>query len=122
MNGYTAYASTMNGTEDPRHTEYRLLGSVTGALMRANAPKSILQDRLNALLWNQKIWQAFLVDLADDDNALPPKLKASLRELGLWVVKETNLLIDDGGDFDALIAVNRNIMEGLRPSLSAAAE
>jgi flagellar protein FlaF len=90
--------------------------------MRANAPESILQDRLNALLWNQKIWQAFLVDLAEDDNALPPKLKASLRELGLWVVKETNLLIDDGGDFDALIAVNRNIMEGLRPSLSAAAE
>lgn len=122
MNGYNAYAAAMNNTEDPRSTEYRLLGSVTGALIRANTAEASLQDRLNALLWNQQVWEAFLVDLSDEDNALPQNLRASLINLSLWIIKETDALMDIGDDLEAMILINRNIMEGLRPSMSAAAE
>jgi flagellar protein FlaF len=122
MNGYNAYVAAMNNTEDPRSTEYRLLGSVTGALIRANTAEASLQDRLNALLWNQQVWEAFLVDLSDEDNALPQKLRASLTNLSLWIIKETDALMDNGDDLEAMILINRNIMEGLRPSMSAAAE
>ena len=122
MNGYNAYAAAMNNTEDPRSTEYRLLGSVTGALIRANTAEASLQDRLNALLWNQQVWEAFLVDLSDEGNALPQKLRASLTNLSLWIIKETDALMDNGDDLEAMILINRNIMEGLRPSMSAVAE
>lgn len=122
MNGYTAYASAMNTTEDPRSIEYRLLGSVTGALIRANTPDTTLQDRLNALLWNQQVWEAFLVDLSEGDNVLPSNLKARLSQLSHWIIKETDALMDSGDDLEAMILINRNIMEGLRPSMSAAAE
>ena len=121
MEGYNAYAQTQNVTEDPRHTEYRLLAQVTGALIKARDGKGRLQEKIEALLWNQRVWEVFMADLMDAGNALPQALKAQLVSLAIWVVKETNAVLDDSGDIDALIAVNRNIMDGLRPAVAIAA-
>ena len=121
MEGYNAYAQAQNVTEDPRHTEYRLLAQVTGALIKARYGECRLQEKIQALLLNQRVWEAFMADLTDTGNTLPQALKAQLVSLAIWVVKETNAVLDDSGDIDALIAVNRNIMDGLRPAVATAA-
>lgn len=121
MRGYNAYAAAQNVTEDPRHTEYRLLAQVTGALIKARDGEGTLQDRISTLLWNQRVWEAFMTDLSDEGNVLPQALRGQLLSLAVWVVKETGAVLDDTGDIDSLITVNRNIMDGLRPAVATAA-
>ncbi len=70
-------------------------------------------DRLTAL-------DAFIIDLSSEGNQLPKELRAQIIGLGLWVGRETIQVLDGTGDIDALINVNRTIMEGLAPQPSAA--
>ncbi|MBL8807327.1 MAG: flagellar biosynthesis regulator FlaF [Rhodospirillales bacterium] len=121
MSGYQAYGRAQNTTENPRSTEYRLLAQVCGALTRAKEGKRGTAEFVDALLWNKKVWDAFIIDLSSDGNQLPRELRAQIIGIGLWVGRETIQVLDGNGDIDALINVNRTIMEGLAPQPSAAA-
>lgn len=110
---YVAYGRTQNRVEGPRQVEYRLLGQVTGALIAVRGTKD-KRKFFDALLWNQRVWDAFLHDVSDEGNQLPFALRKQIIALCLWVRKETDALIDGKGDLEALITVNRNIMDGLR--------
>ncbi|MBO6559992.1 MAG: flagellar biosynthesis regulator FlaF [Nisaea sp.] len=112
--GYAAYKSVQTQTESHQQVEYRLLGQVTSALLKAKEPDANLQDRLNAVLWNGKVWDAFLCDLSEPGNRLPVGLKSSLIQLAHWVAKETELAIEGKAGLEAMINVNRQIMEGLQ--------
>jgi len=112
--GYAAYKSAQKQTESHQQIEYRLLGQVTSALLKAREADASLQDRLNAILWNNKVWDAFLCDLSEPGNNLPEGLKNSLIQLARWVAKETELAIEGKAGLDAMINVNRQIMEGLQ--------
>ncbi|UUX50499.1 flagellar biosynthesis regulator FlaF [Nisaea acidiphila] len=112
--GYAAYSSVQKQTESHQQVEYRLLGQVTSALLKAQDTECTLQDRLNAVLWNGKVWDAFLCDLSEPGNQLPQGLKTSLIQLAHWVARETELAIETNVGLDALINVNRQIMEGLQ--------
>ncbi len=120
MSGYQAYGRAQNTTESPRSTEYRLLAQVCGALTRARDGKRGTSEFVDALLWNKKVWDAFIIDLSSEGNQLPKELRAQIIGLGLWVGRETIQVLDGTGDIDALINVNRTIMEGLAPQPSAA--
>lgn len=113
--GYSAYKTAQNNQMDGRDTEYRLLAQVTGALMAARDNPKDIKAKVDAVLWNSKIWSAFRVDLYSDDNRLPQELRASLISLSLWVDRETHAVMDGNSDMDALIEINRNIMAGLKP-------
>ena len=115
MQGYAAYTKTQATTGSHRDTEYRLLGAVTGALVRAKGEDITLQEKIKAVLWNDKVWNAFMCDLGSSENTLPKPLKDALMSLAIWVTKETQRILDNEADLDALINVNRQIMEGLRP-------
>lgn len=121
MQGYSAYAKVQSTTGSYRDTEYRLLGAVTGALVRVRDGEGSLQDKIKAVLWNDKVWNAFMCDLSSPENNLPKSLKAALVSLAIWVTKETQRVLDNIADLDGLINVNRQIMEGLRPKDVAAA-
>lgn len=121
MSGYQSYQQSMGVAHNPRDTEYRLIGNVTSALIKASEEDCPLKQKISALLWNQKVWNAFLSDLAHPENVLPEDLKNNLIKLATWVFRETQLVMDDEADFSALINVNKTIMEGLRPQVSAAA-
>lgn len=121
MQGYAAYANTQNTTGSHRDTEYRLLGAVTGALVRARDTETTLQDKIKAVLWNDKVWNAFMCDLGSPDNTLPKALKGALMSLAIWVTKETQRILDNEADLDGLININRQIMEGLRQKPAAMA-
>ncbi len=115
MQGYSAYTKVQATTGSHRDTEYRLLGAVTGALVRARDTETSLQDKIKAVLWNDRVWNAFMCDLGSPENHLPKPLKGALMSLALWVTKETQRILDNDADLEALINVNRQIMEGLRP-------
>lgn len=117
MQGYSAYRRTQGAvaTQNGRDMEYRLLAQVTGALIKARDGTVTLQERLNAILRNEKVWGVFLADLNHPDNGLPQTLKGGIASLALWVMKETQLVIDTDASLDDLILINRQIMAGLKP-------
>ena len=114
---YGAYKSVVaaNATNDTRDMEYRLLAQVTGQLIDARDGKLTLQERLAAVLNNEKIWSVFLSDLNEPGNGLPKALKVNLASLALFVIKETNHVVDTDAPLDDLIMINRQIMAGLKP-------
>ena len=113
MNGYAAYAKVQNVAENPRAIERRLLGTVTGALMRARENAGNLGNLIEALLWNKRIWDHLLNELSAGDNRLPEELRNGLVKLAVWVSGETQRVLDGESDTDMLIEVNQNVMEGL---------
>jgi flagellar protein FlaF len=120
---YQAYQTASARSEDPRSTEYRLLGQVTRALMEASESKSWeLRRRADALDWNRRIWSTFAADCASQGNQLPDQLKAGIISLSIFVSKETSAVMRGDSDFQALIDINRTVMQGLAPAVSAQAQ
>lgn len=119
---YKAYQTASARTEDPRSTEYRLMGQVTRALMEAKevAPTEI-RKRAEALDWNRRVWTAFAADCANQENRLPESLRASIISLSIYISKETSNAMRGGGDIDVLIDINRTVMQGLAPQGATAA-
>jgi flagellar protein FlaF len=119
---YRAYQTASARTEDPRSTEYRLMGQVTRALMEIkDADAREIRKRAEVLDWNRRIWTAFAADCASNDNALPDSLRASIISLAIFISKETSTAMRGGGDIETLIDLNRTIMQGLAPQGAAAA-
>jgi flagellar protein FlaF len=119
---YQAYQRTSARAEDPRSTEYRLLGQVTRALIEVQEiePREI-RKRAEALDWNRRVWSAFAADCANPDNGLPDALRASIISLSIFISKETSTAMRGGGDIETLIDLNRTVMQGLEPGAQAAA-
>jgi flagellar protein FlaF len=122
MSGIDAYKKTINQTATSRDTEYRLLAQVTSELIKAvenqkgakGDPKKMSQVA-SALNWNKQVWDVFVEDCGTAGNQLPRELRAAIVSLGIWVTKETALALEGDGDIDSLVAVNRDIMKGLKP-------
>lgn len=126
MSQYDAYKRTIRQTATPRDVEYRLLAQVTAALMRAKDARAAsvrdprrMAEVMDALNWNNQVWDAFVEDVGTEGNMLPRELRAAIVSLGIWVTRETALVTSGEGDIDALIAVNRAIMRGLNPGVAA---
>ena len=118
---YQAYQTASARTEDPRNTEYRLLGQVTRALMELETlDKREIRKRAEVLDWNRRVWSAFAADCASDHNGLPDQLRASIISLSIFVSKETSDAMRGHVDLEALISINRTVMQGLAPQPEAA--
>jgi flagellar protein FlaF len=113
MQGYAAYAKIQNVAENPRMIERRLLGTVTGALIRARQNPLNLGNLIEALLWNKRIWDHLLQEIAAEDNRLPKELRQGLMKLAVWVSGETQKVLDGESDTDTLVEINQSVMEGL---------
>jgi flagellar protein FlaF len=121
---YSAYSKTQNLTpQSSRDVEYRLLGQVTVALLDAEANQDNVAKRVDAISWNREVWAALRRDLTHPENGLSAQIKNDLVDLANWVDRETfRILSGDSKTVDALIDVNKNIMEGLKPKASKPAE
>jgi flagellar protein FlaF len=82
-----AYQKTIQTTEDPRNMEYRLFAEITSDLMAA-AERGIRDKQM---------------------------VRASFISLSLFVMKFSGAVLRDGEDIQALIDINRTIMQGLKP-------
>jgi flagellar protein FlaF len=110
---YQAYSKTNLLTETPAQTEYRLFAEITREMEIANSAGATPQSRINALFRNSQLWLTLKTDLCSEGNKLDTELKASLISLALWVDRFTAPAMRSGCDLAPIIAVNKQIMEGL---------
>jgi flagellar protein FlaF len=119
--GLQAYQKAAARAENPKEAEYRLFGQVTRALMDAKAlPDTDMQQRVEALDWNRRLWSALATDCGQPDNALPVPLRAQIISISIWVGKHTSAVIRREEEIDPLIDINRIIMQGLHGAPEAA--
>ena len=100
-------------TESPQQTEYRLFVEVTRALMEAEGLAKTDPKLHDALHWNRRMWSTFATACAIEGNKLPKMLRAQIISLSIWVGKHSSKVIRENEDIQALIDVNKSVMEGL---------
>ena len=108
-----AYQKTQRSTETPSQTEYRVFAKVTRALIEAKGLPHTDQRLHNALHDNRRLWSVLATDCAVEGNQQPNALRAQIISLSIWVGKYSSLVARGQEDIDALISVNKNIMDGL---------
>ena len=111
-----AYQTAQSRTEDPRVTEYRLFGQVTGALLSAKEANAIGTPLVEAVDWNRRLWRTLAADCMDDRNTLTQDVRAKIISLSLWVSKYSRSVTREKASLDPLIEINRTIMQGLQAS------
>jgi flagellar protein FlaF len=117
-----AYQQAATRAEAPKDIEYRLFGQVTRALMTASeAPKTDFATRMDALDWNRRLWSTLALDCSSEDNQLAPQVRASIISLSLWVSRHSSAVMRGEDDFEALIDVNRIMMQALNQKTEGAA-
>jgi flagellar biosynthesis activator protein FlaF len=109
-----AYKNAQAATEDPRATEYRLFGQVTGRLLEVQASQAQGTKLVEAIDWNRRLWRTLAADCMDDRNALTQDVRAKIISLSLWVSKYSRSVTREKAPLDPLIEINRTIMQGLQ--------
>ena len=109
-----AYQQTQRITEDPRATEYRLFGQVTGALITAQRAGTTGGPLAEAVDWNRKVWRTLAAECLDERNQLPQELRANIVSLSLFITRYSKEVVRKGASLDPLIDINRSIMQGLQ--------
>ena len=110
----TAYQKAQRAAENPRRTEYRLFGQVTGALIDAQSAGAQGIKLIDAIDWNRRMWSTLAIDCMDNGNKLPKEVRAQIVSLSLWVNKYSSEVMQKGASLEPLIEINRTIMQGLR--------
>jgi flagellar protein FlaF len=108
------YQNVQLAVEDPRTTEYRLFGQVTGALIDAKSENVQGAPLVTAIDWNRRLWRTLAADCMDDRNTLSQDVRAKIVSLSLWVSKYSRRVTRDRAPIDPLIEINRTIMQGLQ--------
>lgn len=109
-----AYKTAATRAENPREMEYRLFGQVTRALMHASTvDPSDVATRIDALDWNRRLWSALATDCANPDNAMDKSLRAQIISISLFVSRHSSTIMRGEDDFEALIDINKMVMQGL---------
>lgn len=109
-----AYQRVATQAENPREVEYRVFGMVTAALLRArDAGKADLGALSKALYDNRRLWSTLLTDCARPENKLPAETRAQIISLAMFVDRHSSAVLRDGAEIDALIDINKAMMDGL---------
>lgn len=109
-----AYKTASTRAETPREMEYRLFGQVTRALMHAaTVDPSDVATRIDALDWNRRLWSALATDCANPDNGMNQGLRAQIISISLFVSRHSSTIMRGEDDFEALIDINKMVMQGL---------
>ncbi|MDO9588726.1 MAG: flagellar biosynthesis regulator FlaF [Brevundimonas sp.] len=109
-----AYKTAATRAETPREMEYRLFGQVTRALMHASTvDRSDIATRIDALDWNRRLWSALATDCIDPDNGMNSSLRAQIISISLFVGRHSSAIMRGDDDFEALIDINKMVMQGL---------
>lgn len=117
-----AYQQAASRAEAPKDAEYRLFGQVTRALMAAaEAPRSDIAARIDAIDWNRRLWSALARDCSEPDNQLPDQVRANIISLSLFIGRHSSEVMRGEDNFDTLIEINRMMMQALSQKADAPA-
>lgn len=108
-----AYQRAHRAAEHPRSMEHRLLAEVSRELEQAWGDGRRGIQLMPALHRNREMWATFSAACGAPGNALPDPLRASIISLALWVDRHTTSVVRGEESADALLEVNRALMDGL---------
>jgi len=108
-----AYQRTRNIIETPRQTERRLMCEITGDMIHARDAGHVRAALMPALHRNREVWNTFSAVCGTAGNQLPADARAGIISLALWVDQFTSDVVAGRESIDDLIAVNRDIIDGL---------
>lgn len=111
-----SYAEVVeDAPKECRQREYEVFERAIGLLKAAEGLPARSPEIRDAVEFLQRLWTAFVQDLAHSDNELPDKLKAQLISIGFWVMRESGrVALGEHNDLTALIDINTMIQEGLK--------
>ena len=113
------YMDATRSTGLPRDIEYQLFSRVTGGLNRASRDGAAFADLVGALNDNLTLWRTIAMDVVDDANGLPDKLRAQLFYMFEFTQAHTQKVLREQATPEILIEINTAIMAGLRPTAAA---
>lgn len=115
------YSQTDRPTQTPRRVEYDLLARCTKALAEAAGRQPANYPALvKALDDNQRMWSTLAIDVAEDGNGLPAKLRAQLFYLYEFTAKHSRAVREENASLEVLVDINTAVMRGLRGEGGAA--
>ena len=111
-----SYAEILeDGQETARGGEKQAFDEALQRLENARQKGSQSVEAMQALHFLRRLWMVLIEDLANEGNALPESLRASLISIGLWILKEIDLIRAQKSDNIAgLIDINSIIRDGLK--------
>ena len=98
----------------PREVEYQLFSKITGKMNQCADDRARFNTLVEALTENLSMWQTIALSVADENNELPPPLRAQLFYLYEFVQHHTPRVLRREADAAPLIEINTSIMRGLR--------
>jgi flagellar biosynthesis activator protein FlaF len=109
-----AYAPARTQLRSGRSVELQIFGETTARLKSAAAatpPR--FGDLADALHANRHLWTLLAVDVADEDNALQPELRARIFYLAEFTALHSSKVLRGEATVDALVEINTAVMRGL---------
>lgn len=80
---------------------------------QAHGPMSV--ESAKAIAFVQRLWSLLIEDLLNQENGLPEKLRAEIISIGLWIMKESELIRrGESQNYKGLIDINKIICDGLK--------
>jgi flagellar protein FlaF len=110
-----SYAEIIEDTaEDCRAREREAFDHAISLLKLAQEKGRDSRECVEALLFVSRLWSTLLHDLSHPENGLPEVLRANLISIGLWIMKEADLVrLGQSENFDGLIEMNSILRDGL---------
>ncbi|MCB8823471.1 flagellar biosynthesis regulator FlaF [Microvirga rosea] len=111
-----SYAEILEDASDGCRERERLAFDRAIDLLRtASEDRSNGIARSDAISFVQRLWSVLIEDLMSSENGLPEALRAQLVSIGLWIMKEADLVRkEESKNLNALIEINSMIRDGLK--------
>lgn len=111
-----SYAEIMaDDVADSRDREKQVLDRAVSLLRAAERNGRESREAVEALYYTRRVWVAFIDDLKLEDNQLPVNLKADLISIGIWILKEIDLIrTRKSANFKGIADVITIIRDGLK--------
>jgi flagellar biosynthesis activator protein FlaF len=111
-----SYAEAVeDSSNECRQREYELFDRAITMLRDAAGTEPGSVQMIHAVAFVQKVWTFLLQDLGSPGNSLSDQLKGEIISIGLWVIKETNMIVrGESSNVAGVIDINAMIRDGLK--------
>jgi len=118
----SAYMNSSMNLRSSRQQELDVLHKINAGLAHAMLDPGKREDFHNALLRNQRMWNIFVVAMAEEDHPYSIELRAELISFGMWVNRHTQKVLREGADIKPLITLNKDLILGMTAKTAPVAE
>lgn len=116
-----AYSVSNAPTRTPRTQEYEAIARITHRLHQAaQNGKRRFSELAEAIHENRRMWALFASSVADEENGLPPELRAQIFYLAEFTNVHSSNVLAGKASVRPLLEVNTAVLKGLRERKLAA--